>query len=73
MSQQLGDPDRYAQFLDQLVPEVRLAAIAEIEQAVEHWRAAGWNDLAIGALVVLSGCDKTYRDFVAIQALRRVV
>jgi hypothetical protein len=60
MSQQLGDPDRYAQFFDQLVPEARLAAIAEIEQAVEHWRAAAVED----RLAALEA---------AIQALRKVV
>lgn len=69
----LGDPKRYAQMLDELVLDVRPAALAEIEQAVHHWRSAGWPDLAIGALVVMSAYEKSYRGLYTVQALRRVV
>ncbi|CAB4136883.1 hypothetical protein UFOVP314_22 [uncultured Caudovirales phage] len=69
----LGDPERFGQVLDELVLDVRPAVLAEIEQAVHHWRGAGWPDLAIGALVAMSGYEKSYRDLYTVQALRRVV
>lgn len=68
----LGDPGRYGVFLDRLCPTVSAAALAEVEQAVAHWRAAGWSDLAIGA--VIANAQTTFGQRVyCVQALRRAV
>ena len=53
-----GDPARYGEFLDGLVPEISAASLAELEQAVQHWREAGWSDLAIGAVVATSFAEQ---------------
>lgn len=68
----LGDPARYAVYLDGAVPTVSAAALAEVDQFVAHWRAAGWSDLAIGA-VLASGQPTLAQRFYAVQALRRAV
>jgi hypothetical protein len=68
----LGDPAKYCAALDAAFPRVSAAALAEVEQAVEHWRAAGWPDLAIGAVIAVS-IDEADRRAYAVQVLRRVV
>jgi len=70
---ELGHPDRYGKFLDELCPAVRPATIAELEQAVHHWRAAGWSDLAIGAVIALSDRKLVRRDLYVVRALRGTV
>ena len=67
-----GNPDRYGAHLDHLVPHVSTALVAELEQVVALWRAAGWSDLAIGAVITIG--QETYAQrILAVQALRRVV
>jgi hypothetical protein len=67
----LGDPARYAVYLDGFVPSISAAALAEVDQFVAHWRA-GWSDLAIGA-VLASGQPSFAQRCYAVQALRRSV
>lgn len=45
----LGDPVGYAYVLDAQIGPPAPALVAELDQIVTHWRAAGWSDLAIGA------------------------
>lgn len=69
-----GDTVRYGEFLDNLVPEISLASIAEIEQAVQYWRDAGWSDLAIGAVVATSCADELSTSMLrAVQACRKAL
>lgn len=68
----VGDPHGYGEMLDETVPDINLALVAELEQAVAHWRAAGWSDLAIGAVVVAGQAFYGHRLHL-VQALRRVM
>lgn len=55
---QLGDPDGYARVISDQFGPPSPALLAELDQVVKHWRAAGWNDLAIGAMLAASATHR---------------